>query len=143
MSARLSVLLFAFSSLPLGSVHAQVTDHTQVTETTAKPTSTLRGPSTPEERERVVAITRKLEAAPLDETLFKERDWAGTWLIDVPDIRIKSCTALLVDLRRPRYKYLTNLWTQVRVAGAVFHIEHPDKANDHVGESLAGMQSAL
>jgi len=90
-----------------------------------------------------VAITRKLEAAPLDETLFKERDWAGTWLLDVPDVRIKSCTALLADLRRPRYQYLTELWSQVRLAGAAFHIEHPDKPSDHFGESLAGIESAL
>jgi len=136
MSARLSFLL-ALSLLPFASVHGQIT------ETTARPTSTPRGPSTPEERQRVVAITRKLEATPLDETLYKERDWAGIWLLNAPDIRIKSCTSLLVDLRRPRYQYLTELWSQVRLAGAVFHIEHPDQTDDHLGESLAGMQSAL
>jgi hypothetical protein len=138
MSGRSSVFLLAFFLLPLLSVHAQITETGAAT-----PTSTPRGPSTPEERQRVLAITQKLEAAPLDETLYKERDWAGTWLLSVPDIRIKSCTALLVDLRRPRYKYLTQLWTQVRIAGTAFHIEHPDKVDDHLGESLAGMRSAL
>jgi hypothetical protein len=102
-----------------------------------------RGPSTPEERQRLLDITRKLEATPLDPTLGKEREWAQQWLLDVPDVRIKTCTGLLADLRRPKYKFRPELWTQLRLGSAVFLIEHPDKAGDRVAESVAGMESVL
>src|SRR5262249_19053803 len=59
------------------------------------------------------------------------------------DVRIRTCTGLLVDLRRPRYKFRRELWTQVRLASAVFLIDHPEKPNDYLGQSVAGMESAL
>src|SRR5262249_34489484 len=106
-------------------------------------TEPARGPSTPEERQRVIAITRKLEESPLDHSLFQERAWAQQWCLDVPDVRIRTCTAVLSDLRRPRYKFRGELWAQLRLAGAVFFIEHPDQASDHFGEHLAGTESML
>jgi hypothetical protein len=115
-----------------------------IAQTAALSPGSGRGPSTPEERKRVVTITRKLEAAPLDQTLYQERDWARQWLLEIhPDVHIKSCNALLVELRRPRYKYFGELLAQLRLASAVFLIEHPDKNGDHFGESLAGMESVL
>ncbi|HKF22834.1 MAG TPA: hypothetical protein VKE93_14785 [Candidatus Angelobacter sp.] len=126
LSARLGILLLGFIALALATVAAA-----------------MRGPSTQEERQRVVAITHKLESTPLDPTLYPERDWAEQWLLDVPDVRILTCTGLLQDLRRPRYKYRTEMWDQLRLASAVFIIEHPDQAGDRRAESLAGMQSLL
>lgn len=127
MIARLASLLLGFSLL----IPAAAT------------TAAVRGPSTPEERQRVIAITHKLEDSPLDQSLVQERDWAQQWLLDVPDIRIRTCTGVLADLRRPRYKFRSELWAQLRLAGAVFYIEHPDQAGNHFGEHLAGMQSVL
>jgi hypothetical protein len=106
-------------------------------------TGAVRGPSTPEERQRVIDITHKLEASPLDQTLVKERDWAQQLLLEIPDVHLRTCTTLLRDIRRPRYKFRTELWAQVRLAGAAYLIQHPDHADDYVGEHLAGMQSAL
>ena len=103
----------------------------------------VRGPSTPEERERLVAITQKLEASPLDQALYKERDWAQQLLLEIPDVHIRTCTSLLRDIRRPRYKFRSELWMQVRLAGAVYLLQHPDHPDDHLGEHLAGLQSAL
>lgn len=127
MTARCAVLLLGFSLLMPA----------------AATTGAVRGPSTPEERQRVIEITHKLEAAPLDNTLFKERDWAQQLLLVIPDVHLRTCTTLLRDIRRPRYKFRTELWAQVRLAGAVYLIEHPDHADDYLGEHLAGMQSAL
>src|SRR5262249_35079023 len=45
-----------------------------------------RGPSTPEERTRFVAIAQKLEQSPLNAGLRPEREWALLWLIQVPDV---------------------------------------------------------
>ena len=54
-----------------------------------------RGPSTPEERSRFVAITHKLERDPLDRSLDGDRDWALRWLIEVPDVHTSLCSAVL------------------------------------------------
>ncbi len=125
MRVRSSILLLAFALFVSASATAG------------------RGPSTEEERQRVVAITHKLEISPLDQTLFPERDWAQQWLLDVPDVRIRTCTGLLAQLRRPPYQFRPELWAQLRLASAVFIIEHPDQAGDRLAESLAGMQSVL
>lgn len=100
-------------------------------------------PSTSEERQRVLAIAHKLEAAPLDQTLYPERDWAKQWVIENPDVRIKICNALLVELRRPRYKFRQELNDQLMLSSAAFLIEHPDQRGDHLAEEVAGMQGVL
>lgn len=98
---------------------------------------------TAEERQRVVTITHKLEASPLDQSLFPERDWAKQWVIENPDVRIRMCTRLLVDLRRPRYKFLPEIVTQLMLSSAAFLIENPDHARDNLAEEVAGMQGVL
>ena len=42
-----------------------------------------RAPSTPQERQRFVSLTRKLETSPLDKSLYDEKVWAKKWLEDV------------------------------------------------------------
>lgn len=96
-----------------------------------------------EERQRVVTIAHKLEASPLDRTLFPERDWAKKWVVENPDVRIRMCTSLLVDLRRPRYKFLPEIVTQLMLSSAAFLIENPDHARDNVAEEVAGMEGVL
>src|SRR4051812_40643950 len=44
--------------------------------------------STPEDKQRLVAVAHKLEAAPLDETLGPERAWAVQWLVAAPDLHV-------------------------------------------------------
>jgi hypothetical protein len=101
------------------------------------------GTSTAEERQRIVAIAHKLEAAPLDQALFPERDWAKKWVLENPDVRIRICTGLLRDLRRPRYRFLTELAGQLMLSSATFLIEHPEQAGDSLAEGVAGMQGVL
>jgi hypothetical protein len=101
------------------------------------------GPSTPVERQRVVAIAHKLEAAPLDQTLYPERDWAKQWVIENPDVRIRMCLQLLAGLRTPRYKYRPEIGTQMMLSSAAFLIEHPDKIGDHLAENVGGVQGVL
>lgn len=54
-----------------------------------------RGPSTPEERAKVVALTRMLELDPLAEDAPAARDWLRAWAIEVPDLRVYACPQLL------------------------------------------------
>jgi len=101
------------------------------------------GASTPEERQRVVAIAHKLEVTPLDQTLYPERDWAKQWVVENPDVRIRICTQLLAGLRFPKYKYRLEMGTQMMLSSAAFLIEHPDKVGDHLAENVGGMQGLL
>jgi hypothetical protein len=103
----------------------------------------VRDPATAEPRQRVVAIAHKLEATPLDQTLFPEREWAKQWVLENPDVRIRMCMQLLPDLRRPRYKFRLEIVDQMMLSSAAFLIEHPDKSGDHLAENVGGLQGVL
>jgi hypothetical protein len=99
--------------------------------------------STPEDRQRLVAIAHKLEAAPLDPALAPERQWATNFVVAVPDVHVRTCTNLLSDLRRPKYKYRSEMSEQLLISSAAFLIEHPDQAENFRAQSVAGMEGVL
>jgi hypothetical protein len=102
-----------------------------------------RGPSTPEERKRFVEIAHKMETAPLDPSLRKDRDWALHWIIDIPDINVNPCAELLGDFMESRYPYKAEINGQISFSMAAFMIEHPDKAKDMVAVNTAALEGAL
>jgi hypothetical protein len=99
--------------------------------------------STSEDRRRLVAIAHKLEAAPLDPALAPEREWAVKWTVAAPDVHVKICTSLLADLRRPKYKYRSEMNEQLLISSAAFLIEHPDQAENYRAQSVGGMEGVL
>jgi hypothetical protein len=101
------------------------------------------GSTTPEERKRLVTIARKLEAAPLDQSLFKEREWAKQWVVENPDVRIRMCMQLLAGLKSPRYKYRTEITIQMMLSTAAFLIEHPAAVGDNLAENVGGLEGVL
>jgi hypothetical protein len=103
-----------------------------------------RGPSTPEERQRFVALAHKLEQTPLDKNLYAEKKWALDWINDIPDISVNICPQILgEDFLDSRYKYMQQVMGQVVFGNVVFLIEHPDKKSDNVAQYTAGVESAL
>lgn len=102
-----------------------------------------RGPSTPEERQRFVTIAHKLEQAPLDESLHKEREWAFLWLVQVPDVHVNICTAPLGDFMKSKYKYSSEIVGQMTFSSGVFAVEHLGKPTDEAAQYLAGVEGAL
>jgi len=102
-----------------------------------------RGPSTPEERKRFVALVQKLEQSPLDKSLRQEVVWAEKWLNDIPDINVSICPAPLGDFAEENYKYAGHVSVQFAFGMAVYLIQHPDKAADREAQYLAGVQEAL
>jgi hypothetical protein len=103
-----------------------------------------RGPSTPEERQRFITLTHKLEQTPLDKNLYSEKRWALDWINDVPDINVVICpTVLGEEFLESRYRYAPDLLYQVVFGNVVFLIEHPDKKSDMVAQYTAGVESAL
>ena len=102
-----------------------------------------RDSATAEQRQRVVAIAHKLEAAPLDQALSPEKVWAKQWVLEHPEIRIRMCMQLLAGLRRPKYKFRLEIVDQMMLSTAALLIEHPDKAGDHLAENVAGLVGVL
>lgn len=138
--------IFAASVSPRSG--AQGTQATQ--QNSSKPEPSPAGPEkpagkqpTPEDRQRLVAIAHKLEAAPLDPALAPEREWALKWTVAAPDVHVRICTNLLADLRRPRYKYRSEMSDQLLISSAAFLIEHPDQAENYRAQSIGGMEGVL
>jgi hypothetical protein len=104
-----------------------------------------RTPSTVQERQRFLALTRKLEQNPLDKSLYADKKWAKQWLEDIPDINVNICAPVLfgTDFIREQNKYTPQLSYQATFAEAAYIIEHPDKKGDTTAQYLAGVESAL
>jgi hypothetical protein len=99
--------------------------------------------SSPEDRQRLVAIAHKLEALPLDPALAPERQWAVNFVVAAPDVHVRICPALLGDLRRPKYKYRSEITDQLFISSAAFLIDHPDQTDNYRAQSVGGMEGVL
>lgn len=99
--------------------------------------------STHQDRQRLVAIAHKFESSPLDPALAPERSWAVNFVVAATDIHVKICSTLLGDLRRPKYKYKSEIGEQLLISSAAFLIEHPEQVNDYRAQSVGGMEGVL
>ena len=101
-----------------------------------------RGPSTPEERARFVALVRLLESDPLADNANSIRQQLRDWATEVPDIKFKVCPSLL-DGAVGNYRYSRELTLQVMLSGAVLTIEDAGRARDDARVYTAGVEGAL
>jgi hypothetical protein len=104
-----------------------------------------RAPSTAQERQRFLTLTRKLEQNPLDKSLYDDKKWAKDWLRDVPDINVNVCAPLMFGMQfvLEQNQYTPQLSYQATFGSAAYIIEHPDKAGDTAAQFVAGVESAL
>ena len=102
-----------------------------------------RGPSTAEERARVVALTRFLERDPFAANAAATRQWLREWTIDVPDIRVYVCADLLGPGLADAYPYARQVEDQAVFSAAAFAIERQDEARDEIAQYTAGVEGAL
>ena len=102
-----------------------------------------RGPSTAEERAKVVALTHLLERDPLGENAPMTRQWLRGWVSEVPDIRVYVCDDLLGSGLGDNYPYSSEVNQQMIFSAAAFAIEHQDKARDEIAQYSAGVEGAL
>jgi hypothetical protein len=102
-----------------------------------------RGPSTSEERTKVIQLTRMLESDPLNENAEATRQWLREWTIEVPEIRFHVCNELLSHGLGENYPYSREINLQTILSGAVFTLEHQDKVRDDVGAYIAGVEGSL
>lgn len=102
-----------------------------------------RGLSTPEERAKAIKIARLLERDPLAEDAPANRQWLLNWIIEIPDIRFKSCVGLLSPSLGNQYRYSTEVNQQIIFSAAAFRLEHPDHLRNDTGAYIAGVEGAL
>ena len=104
-----------------------------------------RGPSTVEERTKVVKLTRQLERDPLGKEAKEARQWLTVWMIHVPDIVVRPCGALLGPVVGAGTKddYSAELQSQMMYAQAALVIENPERTNDVHAMYVASVESAL
>jgi hypothetical protein len=58
-------------------------------------------------------------------------------------VSVRICTALLADLRRPKYKYRSAISDQLLISSAAFVIEHPEQGQEITAQSVGGMEGVL
>jgi hypothetical membrane protein len=102
-----------------------------------------RGLSTPDERAKAIAIARLLERDPLAADAAANRQWLLNWIIEIPDIRFRSCVTLLDPHVGNEYRYSTEVNQQLIFSAAAFRLEHPNHLRNDASAYLAGVEGAL
>ena len=102
-----------------------------------------RGLSTPEERAKAINVARSLERDPLAKDAAANRQWLLNWIIEVPDIRFKTCVGLLSPDVGDAYRYVVEVNQQIIFSAAAFKLEHPDHLRNDTGAYVAGVEGAL
>lgn len=99
--------------------------------------------SSPQDRQRFISITQKLQEAPLDPTLRADRQWALQWLVEAPDVSVNACLAPLGGPSLTKYSHSDEIIAQYTFAMAALIIQHPEAVNDPQAQQLAGAEGAL
>jgi len=102
-----------------------------------------RGPSTAEERAKVLDLTHKLETDPLNPEAEEWRTWLAQWIDEVPDVVVPICPPLLPQLLRNNRNYAHELAMQVVYSSAAFIVAHPDQQIDQQAVFQAGVDGML
>jgi hypothetical membrane protein len=95
-----------------------------------------RGLSTPEERAKAINIARSLERDPLAKDAAANRQWLLNWIIEVPDIRFKSCVGLLSPGVGDQYRYSAEVNQQIIFSAAAFKLEDLDQRRRSSADSF-------
>jgi len=101
-----------------------------------------RGPSTPEERAKALAIVRDNETNPFGPNAPENRRWFVLWLVQVPDISVHACT-IFDKLAKSGKKDSDLIFGQMVFSQAAFIIQNPEKKDDRLPEYQAGVEGAL
>jgi hypothetical protein len=107
-------------------------------------------PSTPEERQKALLLTKKLEQKPLGPEAASDRKWLTDWIIQIPDITVPVCDELLKPLlsgEMAQYRYSKEIVAQQLAGSMAYLIQHPQEAKsddqDDFAINKSGMESAL
>ena len=115
---------------------------------------TREQPSTPEERQKALLLTKKLEQNPLGPEATEERTWLTNWIIAIPDITVPVCDEVLKPVligEVSQYRYSKELVAQQLAGAMAYLVEHPQEAKrvknqddqDDFSINKAGLESTL
>jgi len=88
----------------------------------------MRGPSTAEERARVLDYARSLEEHPLAHDSLQKRMWLTEWIVQAPDVNV-TCVGGLESLDKVNNTYSNQLRMQAMYSQAAFLLQHPEEKN--------------
>lgn len=103
----------------------------------------FKAPTTPEQRLRVAAEIHKLEATPLNDDTKVPRVAIFQWVVESPDIQLKWCADILVDVSKEQEDRWGGLLVQAILSAAAFVIENPSEEKNDLLVARAGVRGAL
>jgi hypothetical protein len=104
--------------------------------------SKMRGPSTAAERARALDYIQSLERNPLAKDSFDKRIWLTEWIVQVPDIMVKTCCKALESLDSINDTYSNQLRMQAIYSQTAFILQHPQATSD-AEKQAAGLAGTL
>ena len=102
-----------------------------------------RGPSTADERKRLLDVVHRLEENPLNPQLRSDEQWALKWVEDVPDVTVTVCPDLLEPVLTSSYRYKRELALFQMLAAAAFIVQNPNQAADTFAVNKASLENTL
>lgn len=95
------------------------------------------------DRAAFIGNTKLLEKKPFDDNAPAAREWNFKWLTDTKDVTITVCSGTLKLIPEKKNKFHSELFLQFNFGMAVFSLQNPDKKDDEVAATVAGLESAL
>jgi hypothetical protein len=102
-----------------------------------------RGPSTPEERTRVVQLTKSSEANLMHGLSDQDLSWFLKFIQEVPDLAFNAGPVGAWCVTSVKTRLAPLVVFHFMLAAVAFQIEHPDKAQDSEAVDLAALNSFL
>ena len=100
-------------------------------------------PTTPEERTEAVRLARELEQNPFGAEARQQRGMLFRWWKEVPDLRLRWCQPLMLDLQIGDEELAAAVLVQAVLSGGAYMIENPGAANEPRSIWIAGVEGAL
>lgn len=102
------------------------------------------GQSTPDkDRAAFIGNTKLLEKKPFDSNAPAAREWNFKWLTDTKDVTINVCKGTIDLIPKKKNKFQSELFLQFTFGMGVYSLQNPDKKDDEVAATVAGLESAL
>lgn len=102
-----------------------------------------RGPSTPEERARVLHLTTASEANLPSGLSDQDRTWFLAFIQEVPDLTFSAGPVGAWCVKSVKMSQAAAVVFHFMLAAVAFQIEHPDKAQDAEAVDQAALESCL
>jgi hypothetical protein len=90
-----------------------------------------------------ISNARLLEKKPFDPNAATAREWGFKWLVETDQVTVKLCSETMKLVPEKKNKFKSELLMQFTFGTAVFKLENPDKKDDEIAATVAGLESVL